>query len=220
MNDVGVHALWVIRYWTDPWSSFLHKKTWPKVQYAQMVRRHKDMKRDVLNVITQQPKNTFAVFHYPLPHNPYLFDEDGEFCGPDKIVYEYGNVEGYERNLAALDRFIGEVVAAMKRAGRFDDALIILTSDHTFRYDPQREAGHITCPLTHVPLIIKTPGQRRALALRSRFENRDLGALIIDKALAAGSPLEDIERLLKPGAAVAAAADGAAARAVRAGPVR
>jgi membrane-anchored protein YejM (alkaline phosphatase superfamily) len=139
------------------------------MKYAQILRRQERMKNDVLDLIARQPARTMAVIHYALPHNPYMYDEKGGYTGPQNTCYELGNVPGYERNLLALDRFIGEVTTALRKAGRFEEAMLVLTSDHSFRYDPDRKNGKLTAPLSHVPLIVKLPRQSGSFDVRQQY---------------------------------------------------
>ncbi len=202
--EAGVHAVYAMQYWTDPISSRVYRKVFSRMRYLQKVRLHEDMKRDLFRVLTEQPDNTFAVFHYPLPHAPYLFDENGDFAGLEGIVYKPGDEAGYERNLKALDRLIGEIVSALERADRFDDALLILTSDHSYRAEPRRKDGRSTDPVNHVPLIVKLPGQSQPLAMEQPYTMNRI-ALLIDGGLASHGAPERIARLLTPPAPVTAA---------------
>jgi hypothetical protein len=81
---------------------------------------------------------------------------------------------------------------ALKASGRYDDALIIFTSDHAWPQDPDWEAGRLTEPRTHVPLIVKLPGQTRPLTIESRFVTSSLGALI-RVVLESGADLEAVQ---------------------------
>lgn len=178
LTNIGAHAFEAAYYWTDPWSSFLYKKLKPRIADAPILKGYRDMKNDILNVISHQPSNTFAVFHYPLPHYPYIVDKEGDYLGPDGALWYSDSVEGYQRNLACMDRQAGEFIAAMKKTGKFDNALIIMTGDHTWRYDPAHKENADENYLTHVPLIVKLPNQRRALSIDSRYETYKLGQLI------------------------------------------
>ena len=72
----------------------------------------------------------------------------------------------------------------MRSAGTFDGATIILTSDHNWRFDPalddlyiehglpfrSLEFDPVPEVLTHVPLIIRRPGQARRVDVAERVE--------------------------------------------------
>jgi hypothetical protein len=95
-----------------------------------------------------------------------------------------------------LDHLIGRFIEAMKRAQRFDDALVILSSDHSWRQDPERKKGRDRVPVCHIPLIVKLPGQRRSLAVTTRFTHQSLGELIRYALTAGPDPEVGIESLL------------------------
>jgi len=182
-----VHAFNATAYWTDPWSRFLRGKIGERVGHVEGLQIYGSLNRDIMEVIESQPGNTFAVFHYPLPHYPYLLNADGSYCGPEKgfmgshRVYpgwEARFLEGYERNLAYLDRLIGRITAALKGNGKFDRSLLILTSDHKWGRDPENETEWPHETYRHVPLFVKLPGQDRSLEVTSLFETRNLGSLI------------------------------------------
>lgn len=101
-----------------------------------------------ISVIEGADRPTFAVFHYQLPHGPHVFDRQGLELGNERSgrgdVVRAGN-------LHRLDAVIGELAAALRRSGKFDEAALVLFSDHA-----EGESS------THVPLIIKRPGQRAA----------------------------------------------------------
>jgi hypothetical protein len=174
----AVHGFNAVSYLTDPWSVLACAKLTTRVNDRQILEIHERTRDDAFSVIRDQPAATFAVIHYMLPHEPFILNPDGSYRGPDDSAWVRSNVEGYARNLACLDRLIGQFVRAMREAGRWDDALAIMTSDHSWRFDPDRKAGRINTPVTHVPLLVKLPAQRESVSVSARFENRELGCLI------------------------------------------
>lgn len=175
---VLTHGFNVMSYLTDPWSVLVHDKLKTGMNDRQILRIYDRTTEDILAVIQNQPPATFAVFHYMLPHEPFILNPDGTYRGPDESAWVRPNVEGYTRNLACLDRAIGRFTQAMRDAGRFDEAMIIFTSDHSWRFDPARKAGKIAASITHVPLLVKLPGQQDSISISDRFENRNLGSFI------------------------------------------
>jgi arylsulfatase A-like enzyme len=77
-----------------------------------------------------------------------------------------------------MDALLGDFVAALQQAGKYDDATIVLTSDHTWRKDPNWAAGRLTGPKTRVPLLVKAPRQDHPVSVTKRFETKNLGELI------------------------------------------
>jgi hypothetical protein len=89
-----------------------------------------------------------------------------------------GTPDDYRLNLRHLDRVVGHFVDTLRAAGRFDDALIIVTSDHSWRTDPTLANPAAADLVRHVPLLIKTPGQSDARTIDAPFDGRSLGPII------------------------------------------
>jgi arylsulfatase A-like enzyme len=83
---------------------------------------------------------------------PNLPDDERAFIGAN-----------YDGQLAAMDVALGELLAALRARGRYDNALIIVTSDHGEFLGEHGQMGHIGQmlyePVLHVPLVIKFPGK-------------------------------------------------------------
>ena len=163
---------------------------WEKINRA--------LQRETLGLIQQSPPNQFAFIHLPLPHCPWVFNPDGTYRGPYRGERMSHDVEGYRRHLAYLDVVLGQFFAEMKRAGKFDDALIILTSDHSWRldytFDGQLQDGP---DLRHVPLFIKLPGQHDPQRVAGKFDLLTLGPIL--DAIERGKP-DEAKALLSAGA--------------------
>jgi len=127
----AAHLLAATQYWTDPCFPALYWNIQKRLSKARMRRLYRDSACDILDIISQQPRRTFAIFHYLLPHPPYLLTPNGSTIGDQDPHYAADDPQGYQRNLACLDHLIGRFIEAMKRAQRFDDALVILSSDHS-----------------------------------------------------------------------------------------
>lgn len=72
----------------------------------------------------------------------------------------------YDSQLACLDQHIGELFEELRARGLFDDALIVVTSDHGQMLGENRSFHHrseVWEGLVRVPLIIKAPGQATAV---------------------------------------------------------
>ncbi|NQZ96481.1 MAG: sulfatase-like hydrolase/transferase [Myxococcales bacterium] len=129
-----------------------------------------EVEREVHSVIDTWPRDTFLFSHWPIPHAPFVFEADGSYRGP----FEGGRTDGtsadYARSLANVDRVVGDLVAKLRANGRFDDSLLILTSDHGWK---KRDA----MPLW-VPLIVKWPNQREGMIVEGRFPTLALPGLL------------------------------------------
>jgi arylsulfatase A-like enzyme len=70
----------------------------------------------------------------------------------------------YDAEIYAIDRELGRLFDALKQAGRYDGALIIVTADHGeafYEHGLWQHAEVIYNEVTHVPLIVKWPGSQR-----------------------------------------------------------
>ena len=71
----------------------------------------------------------------------------------------------YEAEVHAADEVVGEIVAELKRLGRWDDTLFVLTSDHGEEFDEHGGWQHdqsLYEELIRVPLIVRLPGDELA----------------------------------------------------------
>jgi phosphoglycerol transferase MdoB-like AlkP superfamily enzyme len=89
-----------------------------------------------------------------------------------------GSPEGYMRGLCLADRFVGDLVDAWKESGRYENATIILTADHSWRDDA--DPATISEPewKRRVPLIVKCPGQRAGRIASTQFETINMGRIL------------------------------------------
>ncbi len=77
----------------------------------------------------------------------------------------------YDGEVAYTDQALDELLSDLKKAGRYDSSLIIVTSDHGELLGEHGESGHGGYPfeqLIHVPLIVKYPGNREAGSVVTR----------------------------------------------------
>ena len=72
----------------------------------------------------------------------------------------------YDGEILASDRMFGRLMAFLKEAGRYDDMMLIVTSDHGEAFGEHGTFKHggsnLHSELVRVPLLIKLPGQRLA----------------------------------------------------------
>jgi hypothetical protein len=81
---------------------------------------------------------------------------------------------------------VSALVATLRRRGLFDDALIVLTSDHGYRRpvplgeegSPQRSIAQTLSTLA-VPLLVKTPGQTRGESVATPVRSVDVLPMIL-----------------------------------------
>lgn len=100
-------------------------------------------------------KPFFLFFHLYEPHAPYSPPE------PYKSRYPLA----YDGEIALADEVVGQLLSELKSQGVYDNALIIVTSDHGDALGDHDEVGHgvfVYRSTMQVPLLVKLPGNVRA----------------------------------------------------------
>lgn len=171
-------ALEAMRYETDPISRHLFRILYAKVFTRNWLRLHERMGSGIEDAVDKMPKNTLTFVHYPLPHAPFIWNEDGTFRGVYPIDWHrtsaemdgaLGTEEEYQRQLVYFDKVVGELMDRLREEGKFDDALIVLTSDHSWRFDPDSKLANGA--RRWVPLMVKLPGQTRGCVIDTPISN-------------------------------------------------
>jgi arylsulfatase A-like enzyme len=147
-------------------------------------RTARDMNHLALSWLDQAPagRPVFAFVNYMEPHQPWLapppFDhwvwelpQAGRLVTQDLYTHEVKHFSdeelafiraNYDGQVAAMDAALGELIAALKAHGRYDNALIIVTADHGELLGEHGFVGHMGRmlyePLLHVPMVVKYPG--------------------------------------------------------------
>ena len=156
---------------------------------------------EFLSAIDRQPAR-MHVIHLVLPHMPFEYVPSGRrYSAPD---FQNTRVQGsllfdkasaaladtvHQRHLAQVgyaDRLVGDLIARLRSTGAYDDALVILTSDHGASYregrrrrDP-RPAQQNLSDILQVPLFIKLPGQQQGEVVDRIVETVDIFPTILD----------------------------------------
>jgi hypothetical protein len=186
-RNLGFLADPLSQFLWQQWNSGTISRNWVRVNHSWRVA--------VRDLIRRSDANTFAMIHWPLPHGPYVLNEDGTFHG----AFQRGRMEGtppdYQRHLAFLDLVLGEIVAELDTAGLLDRALLIVTSDHSWKAEPDSSLRAVPGARTWVPLIVKLPHQTAGYRVRERFCLGQVGALlqrVMDTTLTARSELREV----------------------------
>ncbi len=96
-------------------------------------------------------KPFFLFFHLYEPHTPYE--------PPEPFASRYKNP--YDGEIAAADQVVGGLVAELKRLGVYDQAIVVLLSDHGEGLMDHGEQEHgilLYREALQVPLLLKLPG--------------------------------------------------------------
>ncbi|MDR3580280.1 MAG: sulfatase-like hydrolase/transferase [Oryzomonas sp.] len=143
------------------------------------------IQKDVLHYLQTNQNGGFAFLHYPVPHDPNIYNRNTHRYGSNSNIKE-----GYLDNVALTDRLLGEIRTIMEKAGTWDKALIIVSADHHWRQNTYD--GIID--KRHVPFLVKLPHQTQGTPMDSRFETvrtRDMIVRIVDGTL---KTPEDVKR--------------------------
>jgi hypothetical protein len=114
------------------------------------------------------------LIHFPIPHSPVIYDRSKHRIS----VTKFSNIHGYLDNVALADRTIQEIREVMEETETWDRSTVIVSSDHVWRY-AQLYTGTKS---VHVPFLVKMPGQRTKLEVKSDFQTirtRELVLLIL-----------------------------------------
>ncbi len=120
----------------------------------------------------------FLFYHLYEPHAPYRPPADlaAKFADP------------YDGEVAAADRAVGELLAALDRLGLYDRSLIVLLSDHGEGLGDHGDQEHgflLYREAIQVPLIVKLPKSARA----GERDRRTAGLIDVLPTLAAAAGL-------------------------------
>lgn len=151
----------------------------------------------------------FLFIHYMDPHDPY-FEQPFNGRGiarvanpnPDPALAPTMS-KLYDGEVTYLDDHLGELFAALKKWGLYDNTIIVLTGDHGEEFYEHGGWWHGTTLYEEqiaVPLIIKYPNSARANTVDDEFaRSLDLAPTILDEI---GFPIpEAMQGLsLRPGA--------------------
>lgn len=112
-----------------------------------------------------------AIFlHLPLPHSPYVYDQKRETM----TVLKFGPNAYYEQ-MALADRSFGEIRRAMETAGTWEQSIVLVTSDHGWRF----AGAHGTRRDHRVPFILKLPGKSTAAVYDRAFRAWEANAILL-----------------------------------------
>jgi arylsulfatase A-like enzyme len=103
----------------------------------------------------------------------------GDVARRREVTPEYvrGGIERYDTAIRYATDALGAFLAELERAGRFDDALVVVTADHGEEFFEHGGFSHgysLHEEAVRVPLIVKLPGQRDARTVDARVTLMDV----------------------------------------------
>jgi hypothetical protein len=182
-EKVLVAGAYVVEEWVDPVSSFLFRNAYPWAFCQNKREIEREIREDFAFFSKNSPARSFQLYHWPLPHGPLVFNADGSYrgYGPYWDSAPAEHIRGYEAHLHYLDYTIGWIVRTLRELGQFESSLMIMTSDHSWRLEPDGP-DYRTNPFApqyrHVPLIIKWPGQSKGVVIEREYHLTDLHHLL------------------------------------------
>ena len=163
---------------------------------------------DVLDKMLKKINGTddpvFGFMFFNSTHYLYYYpDEFEKFTPTEKpslVDFKAGKnpepyVNRYKNSIYFIDSLIGKLEKDLKASGKWDDTILIITSDHAEEFadtSPSRfgHGSNYTRYQSHVPLVISWPGKTPKV-----YENRtasiDVAATIIDEAFDCENPVSD-----------------------------
>jgi hypothetical protein len=148
-----------LRYLPDPVSRRLWRELYARWFSDNWVALERGIEREAVRLARESGPGTFAFVHFALPHAPFVFEADGSYRGPFEDARMGGSPDDYGRQVRYLDLVLGRFLDALEHAGRLDSAVVVVTSDHSWKKDPvKREL--VRERLRRVPLVVKGVGAR------------------------------------------------------------
>ncbi|HXE92156.1 MAG TPA: alkaline phosphatase family protein [Terriglobales bacterium] len=138
----------------EQWRSLLplEKRRNHRAQYQALMRSALESAAD--------PSLGLVLIHLPVPHEPAIYDRSaGEFT-----LLSFRK-DWYADNLALADRALGELRAAMERAGTWETSTVLVTADHSLRY----YADFNTETDSRIPFLLKPAGPSQPLTYSPEF---------------------------------------------------
>jgi hypothetical protein len=153
-----------------------------------------------IRTIRASARPTLWMKHALLPHGPWVYLPDGRMSRPPgpELLPGMQTIPGFyddylrhhneQRQLLQLgfaDRLLGRMIARLKRAGIYDDTMIVVTADHGFAWkigvDTRRNVSLSNIDeLGSVPMIVKRPRQRAGRVSGALAQTLDVTPTIAD----------------------------------------
>lgn len=92
----------------------------------------------------------------------------------------------YREELQSIDEQIGRLIAELKTKGLWDNTIIVVTGDHGEEFFEHASWAHSWNQLfdegVHVPLIIRSPGQKQAAVVNQQVSSLEVAPTILNLA--------------------------------------
>ena len=161
----------------DMYDANYHRRRPGEDHYQSLERRGGEVVNRALGWLEKRPSGPFFLWvHLYDPHDPYSPPE------PYKTRY---HAEPYDGEIAYTDSAVAKLLAELRKQGLFDSSVIAIMADHGEAFGEHGEKHHgifLYDETIHVPLLIKTPGQRFAKKIAIRVGLIDVAPTILQAA--------------------------------------
>ncbi len=150
-----------------------------KSRWGRLERRGMDVAEHAENWLTKHPAGPHFVWvHLYDPHDPY------EPPLPYSQIYKD---RLYDGEIAYADAALANFITYLKKHGWYDNSLIVVVGDHGEGLGEHHEDTHgifLYDSTTHVPLILKLPGEtaRKAKVVEAQVRTTDILPTVLDLA--------------------------------------
>lgn len=186
-------------------SSFLPVK--PDVQHGEgkdTIEKDKDVLNKMITKLESTDESVFGFMFFNSTHYLYYYPEAFDKFKPSKkpslVDFKSGKdpqpyINRYKNSVYFADHLIGELIQKLKAMGKYDNTILIVTSDHAeeFADTSATRYGHgsnYTRYQTQVPLVIHWPGKKHQV-FDHRTASIDVSTTLIDEVLGCDNPVTD-----------------------------
>ncbi len=186
-------------------NSFLPVK--PYIQHGEgkdTIEKDLDVLAKMKNMIKTSTKPFFGFMFFNSSHHQYYYPKKfakfTPFKSPSIIDYKQGKnpepyLNHYKNSLYFVDSLIGELINTLKEEGKWNNTILVITSDHGEEFADTRATrfGHgsnFTRFQTHVPLVIHWPG-KAPKSFDHRTASIDVAPTILQSALNCKNEMND-----------------------------
>jgi hypothetical protein len=169
----------------------------PRFRFGRLRENQPARFADFVDDIRESPRGDrpeLRFLHLLLPHSPWRYLPSGvRYVGTGNLPFDgpWWARLAHQRHVQQAgyaDRLLGEALAVLRETGRYDESLIVVTSDHGDSFSQgvsgrdMDKAQLAAAEVAWVPVFIKEPGQRAGRVDDRNWEQIDLLPTIADYA--------------------------------------
>jgi hypothetical protein len=154
---------------------------------------------EMIDSIRATPDPSLWMVHATFPHAPWILGRHGQQYAPRTIEFPGRTAngqwedevdvvrQGLQRHLlqvGAMDELVGRLIDRLEDEGLWEDALVVVLSDHGVAFTPgqplRRPVEGTEHEIYNIPMFIKAPGQTEGEAHEGNALNVDTLPTIVD----------------------------------------